>query len=102
MTIVTMMRKNNEDERLRRHSIIYRLKLRTSYINFLLYPFTRHCILSRMMTLNKTHAIKDNSCMLLHQYAHQSSSQSTRFSSAFSFHKMAATSTDHNTKLNVV
>ena len=51
--------------------------------------------------MNKTHAIKVNSCMLLSQCTHQSSSRFTRFSSALSVHKMAVTSTAHNTKSNV-
>ncbi len=61
-----------------------------------------------MMTMNKTHVIKDNSRAPLHKYTHQSSSQSTRFSASLSFFLYSnmtmttTTTTDNNTKANVV
>lgn len=81
MTIVTMMRM--DDVRLFIDWSCEHL-IRIFFSLFLSYIFTRYYILSRMMTMNKTHAIKDNSRTSLHKYTHQSSSQSIHFSLSFS------------------
>ena len=87
MTIVTMMMMMRKKWR----SIINRSKQREHPIEIsfvFLFSFflvsSLGSISSRTMTINKTHATKDNSCTSLHKYTHQSSFQSIHF--LFFFH----------------